>query len=343
MSMATDEDGVMERLRAARPELPHDEADPRSPRNVALLGRVLTEPAARREAVARRRLIRGRLGGRAVAAVAAAAAVAVVAATAAVLPAGPFKGVEPAAAVVRAASEASPPALQTARARLVVTVDGVEDTYDYTLAGDDVDVVMTLRRGLGEAYEARRRVVAGETYWALSHDPAGPWFHAVGDAEGQAPLAGEPRALLAALEPSAGFEVVGDEELDGVAVTHLRATTPEGVDPAELRLAEATMTVGSVTALDVWVDGDDVVRGIDLTMAPPFTGAVFLDGPTGEGGAADGSHDGPVEVTPDEVTEAEPAEVTASVRFSGLGDPVSVGAPTEYEDVDLATATVTEG
>jgi len=60
------------------------------------------------------------------------------------------------------------------------------------------------------------------------------------------------------------FEAAGNEDVDGVPTRHLRAASPEDVDPTPLSFGLSHSGV-TVAALDVWVDDDDLVRRIDLS------------------------------------------------------------------------------
>jgi hypothetical protein len=127
---------------------------------------------------------------------------------------------------------------------------------------------------------------------------------------------GDPRSLLATLEPGAAFEIVGDDTLDGVDVTHLRATTPDALDPAGFGFDRATPLPGStLTGLDVWVDSDDVVRRIDLETTKTF-----------EVRSSE-------EPAPPEQTQPFTEITTASVRFTDIGVPNTVEAPATSCDV----------
>jgi hypothetical protein len=299
-------DPLLARLRAARPETPAPLLDPRAPAARELVDAITTTPGRAGRSRAPRRL-----------AVMAVAAAVVVAAVVVGRP-GP-SGPPPAAAIVREAAAASQEAFTTGRATITSPNDMLPfgDQITYTFAGDDLAAVLEGDLG-GTRFVAERRQVDGELYWNPGATGRPVWFHDVAaDSVAVHEFVFDPRGLLAVLEPAAGFEVVGDEVLDGVPVTRLRATTPGAVDASVLALGEAAPPVSSVEELEVWVDQDRVLRRIDLTTASD-PGSEIVDGR------------GPVEMDP-VVTEA-------SVRFADLGEPLTVEAPATYEDVDLAQA-----
>jgi hypothetical protein len=105
--------------------------------------------------------------------------------------------------------------------------------------------------------------------------------------------------------------------VDGVAVTHLRATVPEAIDSEALRLGELTDFPDTrLTALDIWVDRDDVVRRIDFAQeyTPPPSIEISETGST--------------------IVEDQTVVVHASVRFTDIGAPLTVDAPVDARDVD---------
>jgi RNA polymerase sigma-70 factor (ECF subfamily) len=125
---------------------------------------------------------------------------------------------------------------------------------------------------------------------------------------------GDPRSLLATLEPRARFELVGDETLDGVEVTHLRSRTPSVFDPGQLGLGQALQTAGrSLSRLEVWVDGDGVVRRIELASSSSYQANVGSDGR--------------------EAVQSYTEVTTATVRFVDIGVPNTVEAPAEFCEV----------
>ncbi len=308
------DDPLLRRLRDARPETPADLLDPHAPANQALLRSILVPPRHRR------RLPR------------AAAVAAVAAAAAGIIAVWPFGATEPSAAdVVRLAVAASESALDSGRAEVHVTTNGVEDTYDYRFAGDDVGVTVTLGSPLAQPVTGERRIVGGELYWHVGDDPTAPWFHQTGVQPVTSDWTGDPRSLLAALAPRAGFEFAGDDMIDGAEVRHLRATTPGDVDVSGLRLGEATSIGGTPTDLDIWVDRDDVVRRIDLGVTLTFEvgyGDVTGDIPL----------DGPVQVGPMQ-TRSETQVSDISVRFSDIGVPNAIERPANVRDVSVEEMT----
>jgi hypothetical protein len=309
------DDPLLRRLRAARPDTPADLLDPHARANQALLGDILAvTPTTRRR---RRRLLPR------------AAAVAAVAATVAgVMAVRPFGATEPSAAdVVRRAAASSETALDSGRAQLSVTIDGRESTYEYRFAGEDVGVVMHLGAGSAQSQAGERRIVGGQLYWHVGDDPAAPWFHQVGGVPVTSDWTGDPRTLLDTLAPRAGFELAGDDTIDGAEVRHLRATTPGDVDTTGLHLGEASAPLGSLTDLDIWVDRQDVVRRIDLTITQTF-----------DVGVAEVPDDAPLE-GPIQVGPMQSRTVTQvldiSVRFADIGVTNTIEPPTNVRDVTV--------
>src|SRR5262245_9057177 len=291
-----DDDPVLELLRAARPEPPAALLDPGD-----LADRIV---AARSR---RRRVPRW---------AAVAAAVAIVAAVLAVAPFGSPQS-RAAEAIVRDAAVASDEALRSGRAVMTGDVSfGSEVTY--TFAGDDLEVDF-VGTAAGTPFTAGRRVVDGELYFFWNPGGTGEpdWFHDVTPGTVRNPsFVSDPRGLMAVLQPDAGFELVGDETVDGVDVTRLHARTPEAVAADDLKLGDSTMPDATVTALDVWIDRDDVVRRIDVTQtANRREFEINLNTGT---------------------RRLLPAMASRiSVRFTDIGVPQTVEAPATSRDADL--------
>jgi hypothetical protein len=309
------EDPLLAELRAARPEAPADLLDPGAPANAALLQAIvgeIDEPHRPRWRRARPRIV----------AVAAAAAL-----VAGFVVAWPFGSPEPSAAdVAHRAAVASASALDSGRATVTVTTEtttegeapvpvpdpdsAYRDTYEYRFAGDDVAVAMVL--GDGSGYPGERRIVDGEMYWHAGPDPSTPWFHRVDGGPARSDWTGDPRSLLATLESRAGFELVDDDTADG---RHLRSTTPGNFAPRELGLGQALDGAGEVlTSLDVWVDGDGVVRRIDLGGSARFESMMSTPG------------------HPDQL-QSIVQTTAATVRFTDIGVPNTIEAPATSCDV----------
>lgn len=98
----------------------------------------------------------------------------------------------------------------------------------------------------------------------------------------------DPRTLLEELRASGTFEEVGTEDVDGVPSRRLRATDPGAAPSFPILYNDAG---GEVTSLELWVDGESLVRRLDMTT----------------------ERDGYVE--------------TLSLAFADLGDPVAIGPP----------------
>lgn len=147
------------------------------------------------------------------------------------------------------------------------------------------------------------RWVDGELYLYL----AGPdgnfrWYHDYGASGDE--LVGfttDPATLLDELHPGGGFEEVGKEDVDGVETTRLRATDPRQTPVPDIR--GLVDYLDAVTSLEVWVDDDGIVRRLDIT----------------------------IEGSPPQSTQEETH--TTSIRFFDLGDPITIEAPTDSEEI----------
>jgi hypothetical protein len=328
---AASQDPLLAELRASRPEPPPEVLSPRTGPNRALVEEIImtgptdanatTDPTTGHDPDHRRRndgrradagadpdpavrhspnRRRGRLlAGAGVVAAAAATFVAVVAA--------PWSADESRAdAMVREAAAATRSALaDTGRAtvEIVNAFDGEPSgptVSHFEFAGED-------ERYQPESGGYENRTVDGENY-VLGFDDRHPdqWYLVpCNETERITP---DPRSLAAMLTPDGDFEIVGEEEVDGVPTTHLRARSPD-VLPADLYDGEGdddvTMNVGVTTGLDIWVDGDDVTRRFDAEFEMSYDS-------------------GPTEV------------IGWSVQFSDLGEDITVEAPADYEVFDCS-------
>ena len=223
--------------------------------------------------------LRSRRAGVVAAGVAAACAGAVVAVQAAG-PSGPAQAAPGAsspvvlsAAYVRHLAAASRLALATSGGADVTTrqtLDGrlqATSTSDITFdAGNWND---TFRESLpaqpgttASTESAVNRVVDGQAYDFFAGPDGMTWYHNIGpDAVSTLNIA-DPRRLLAGLAAAARFERAGAGTVDGVPVTHLRATAVRGL-PA-ITLANL-LPDGTPAALDVWADSHGVVRRMTLS------------------------------------------------------------------------------
>jgi hypothetical protein len=106
-------------------------------------------------------------------------------------------------------------------------------------------------------------VVNGQAYDYFVGSDGLRWYHGTGpDAVADLSIP-DPRTLLATLEPSARFELVGYQVIGGVRVEHLRAADPGRL--SGLGAIRQLQAGPHVTALDVWADSRGVVRQIGIT------------------------------------------------------------------------------
>jgi hypothetical protein len=324
-------DDVIDVLRRARPEdLPDEVVSPHAPAAQALLEEILSmqtipDPkTAEDAAVTRLTVPRWRRRAVVVGAVAA-AAVAVVLSAGVVL--DPF---EPSAAtaIEEALATSAQSLSRSGRAEIrreerFVREDGAQAFVQSTLSrweySDDDSQVFLVGSGFNGAIVEQpldqapiNRYVDGELYLYIGRgaEPTLRWYRDVGGNLGDAGRFGiDPATLLGRLGSAGDFEEVGTETIDGVATRRLRAENPDRA-PA---LRQGMDELGEVTKLEVWVDDDDLVRRVDFTYegpdaAPPVT------------------HE-------DGVPEVAISDASVSFRFFDFGEPITIEAPTEFEDI----------
>jgi hypothetical protein len=275
----TEPDTVIDLLRRARPEGPSgDLVSPHSPGAVAILEEVLATDRDRRPGGRPRRRVL----------LPAAAAAAAVAVAAAVLVAPGSDQPSAAATLDAALAQTSDLLGRSGRAewRSTLEVNGqppfamdgepVLDpwTAHFEFSGPDVAVDWNLG-GDGGPYV---RIVDGAFYdygqfdpitGERSSDPSLPWTWRVTslDEIGDGPFPFDPRTLVETMGSAGDFELVGTEVVDGIPTERLRATAPDqALDAADLRRG----VEGDVVRLEVWVDGDDLVRRIEFEIAEAF-------------------------------------------------------------------------
>jgi hypothetical protein len=117
----------------------------------------------------------------------------------------------------------------------------------------------------GHKQTAINRIVNGQLYlYIAGRTRRLQWYHDTNPSGHPSVSIPDPRTVLRALEPSARFEVIGYQVIDGVRVKELRATDLSHL-PGQGRLVGAFAAGGRVTSLEVWVDGHGVVHRLSLT------------------------------------------------------------------------------
>ena len=89
------------------------------------------------------------------------------------------------------------------------------------------------------------------------------WYHDTNPSGHPSFTIPDPRRVFAMLEPSARFEFLGYQVIDGIRLKHLRAT--EFGHLRGLSTLPDLQPGAHVTALEVWVDGHSVVHRLSLT------------------------------------------------------------------------------
>jgi hypothetical protein len=249
------------------------------------------------------------------------------------------------AAMVRHDASASQAALAYSGRALVsyqnsgTAVQPNTGTDDITFSGGNWNEILN-ENIAGDVQQAINRVVDGQAYddFPTSRGRLHGWIHDTGPDAVQALDIPDPRTLLAALRPDAGFTAAGYTVTDGVRLEGLRAT----------RLAALSGFVNSLpwpdpgehlTALTLWLDPAGVVRGIDISLAgtvkhyPISLTKAQMDQLVSKYGK---------HLTEQDVINAygrgvqpvyQTTATTVTVTFSGIGQPQTITAPSHYTDV----------
>lgn len=222
----------------------------------------------------------------------------------------------------------SPPVgdANTARATMIVDGDPAFGRTDFTMVDGDVNVgiyqlldpdpIAGANVGPQAAagppeLVAENRYVAGEWYFHLQGaDGEMEWSYDPNDEGifvGVTPS--DPRELYDRLSPTAGFEADGTDFVRGVETVHLVATTPEAVDTSLLQFISGLPE--SVESIELWVDSNNIVRRIDVTVA---------------------GSDVTLEVGATDTTEI--STTTYSIEFYDIGEPITVEVPRDAVEID---------
>jgi hypothetical protein len=177
-------------------------------------------------------------------------------------------------------------------------------TIDFRFSGHNFSSVAEPPTRGGRQLKLTTRSVNGQIYILAAYGRPRQWYH-LANGTGPGRAYPDPRTLLQALQPGAGFEAIGSQLIGGVPTTHLRATELRNL-PASLISSLAFIAfMGPTTlaALNVWVDSHDVVRQMQVTFS--------VRSPQGR------------------LVE------TQTVRFLDIGKPETITAPAHY--VNLGT------
>jgi hypothetical protein len=232
------------------------------------------------------------------------------------------------------------------------TAPSTPQTIDVTFSGVNVNYLIV---GNGDGAEGvQNRVVDGQFYlYVEGPDLKMHWYHDTAANAATSESFPDPRTLLEAISPSAQLENLGSELVDGMELTHLRATDPASID--NLHFADVGT---SVTAFDAWVDSRNVVRQMQITSSS----AGSVSGPGDllceSARIASGSTSnvaGTVAIPPSERISALPGgkavpagticgrvqsnqlsqlSTTLKIQFENLGAPESVTAPSNAVNQD---------
>jgi len=301
---------VLEILRRARPDVPDEVVSPGDPAAQALLEEILSMPDTVAPDVTDQAPVAlgpARRHRRWLAAGGAAAAIVVAAVlTAGLVVLAPTSSTE--ASPLAAAAEKTAAALrQSGRADATVSIDyadgeDAQGTEHWEYSGADTSTVLDY--GDAPATGQIQTFVGGEWYFyrPTSDNPTWRWIH-VRDLPEGGTLAVDPATVLGDLESSGDFDEVGHEPVDGIDTVRLRAADPGALPRFSLGYGLTEGMLGPITSLEVWVDGDQMVRRFELRF-------------------------GGIE-TPDvlPVTSA-----VVSIRFFDFGAPIAIAAPTDYEE-----------
>lgn len=141
------------------------------------------------------------------------------------------------------------------------TAPSAPQTIDVTFSGSNVNYLIASNGDGAEGVQ--NRVVDGQFYlYIKGPDLKMHWYHDTAANAVASESFPDPRTLLEAVSPSAQLENLGTESVDGMQLTHLRATDPSAIN--NMHIADVGSTV---TEFDAWVDSDNVVRQMEITSS----------------------------------------------------------------------------
>jgi hypothetical protein len=150
-----------------------------------------------------------------------------------------------------------------------------DGTLEMTGSGEGMEMVVVD----GVFYLKAAGMDLGDAQWfALdTKDPA-----AAGGLFGSLTALGDPDMMLGAMEDPESFELVGEEEVDGVATNHYRIGVDSATYTEKLGLpAEVTSMFPETIEFDMWVDAEDLPRkfsqSIEVGGQPSATEGTYSD------------------------------------------------------------------
>jgi hypothetical protein len=197
-------------------------------------------------------------------------------------------------------------------------------TADFTVefSGDDRSMygIIDPHDGRSSAFPIANKIVAGQFYlqdgtrWVKDTNAAA--------VSGNDVFSVDPRNFLAGVADAARFTEVGHETVAGVDTRHLKATRLDGIPDFNLGLGPKG---DRVTAFELWVDADDVVRS--LLVSSESTETTYPSAQTRISKDANGN----IHKSLDPATMGNPVVVTTTqhykVTFTDLGAAIAITAP----------------
>jgi hypothetical protein len=222
-------------------------------------------------------------------------------------------------------------AVETTENSTNAALQGPPQTIDVTFSGKNVNYLVTSNGDGAEGVQ--NRVVDGQFYlYIKGQDLQMHWYHDTSPNAADSASFPDPRTLLEAINPSAGLETVGRQSVNGMELTHLRATHPASIGSLDTPDVSST-----VISFDVWVGSDNVVRRMRITSSD---GSFMCEEAPGAAGSTP-NVDGPATIRPSEriatLPDGQPVPAGTicgnvqttelDIRFGTLGVPESIGVP----------------
>jgi hypothetical protein len=173
---------------------------------------------------------------------------------------------------------------------------------DYTFSGHDFNAIehLPVSAIAPKSKTLTIRQVNGQLY--IFGPAPRKWYHLHG------PIAAgrnvpDPRKLLTALRPDAGFEDIGSQVIDGVKTTFLRATQLNKLPASVLSSLTFVSSMGpeSLTQFDIWVDDHGIVRQMKIIHQGHSPQGLVVE--------------------------------TQTIRFLDIGKPETITAPPRYSNM----------